>query len=64
MSKPVTNVQVRKHALSTFVANPLVYIYQKEKIAPKGHWCERAFTKGEIAIFYNNLQNVTSVGSG
>jgi hypothetical protein len=32
-SKAVTNVQVRKHALSTFVINPLVHIYQKEQIA-------------------------------
>ena len=34
-SKPVTNVEVRKHALSTFVVNPLVHICQKEKIAAK-----------------------------
>jgi hypothetical protein len=34
---------VRKHALSTFVINPLVHIYQKEKIAAKNRSCERAF---------------------
>jgi hypothetical protein len=32
-SKPVTNVQVRNHALRKFVINPLVRIHQKEKIA-------------------------------
>ena len=30
-SKPVTNVQMRKHALSTFVVNPLIHIHQKEE---------------------------------
>jgi predicted GTPase len=33
MSKLVTNVQVRKHALSTFVVNSFIHIHQKEKIA-------------------------------
>ena len=33
--KPVTNIQVRKHAQSTFVINPRVHIYQKEKIVLK-----------------------------
>jgi hypothetical protein len=32
MSEPVTNIQVRKHALSTFVINQLVHIGQKKKI--------------------------------
>ena len=34
-SGPVTNVEVRKHALSTFVIDPLVHIYQKEKMAAR-----------------------------
>ena len=43
-SKPGTNVQVRKHALNTFVIHPLVHIDQKEKIAAKNRSCELAFT--------------------
>ena len=33
MSDAVTNIQVRKHALSTFVVNSFIHIHQKEKIA-------------------------------
>jgi hypothetical protein len=35
MSELVTNVQVKKNALDTFVINPLIHIRQKEKIALK-----------------------------
>jgi hypothetical protein len=43
-SKPVTNVQVRKHALVIVVINPLVHIYQKEKIVAKNRSYEPTFT--------------------
>ena len=33
MSKPDTNVQVKKHILRTFVINPHFHICQKKKIA-------------------------------
>jgi hypothetical protein len=32
---------VGKHAIGTFVANPLVRIYQKEKIAAKSRSCNQ-----------------------
>jgi hypothetical protein len=35
MTKPVANVQVRKHALGTFVVDPLFHIHPKEKIPLK-----------------------------
>jgi hypothetical protein len=33
MSELVTNVQVKKNALDTFVINPLIHIRQKDEIA-------------------------------
>jgi hypothetical protein len=48
-SKPVRNVLMRKHALSTFVINPLVHIYQKEKIATK---IARVFNCIAISCFW------------
>jgi hypothetical protein len=45
---------VRKHALSTFVINPLVHIYQKEKIVARNRSCERAIAKN---IMQQDLPN-------
>jgi hypothetical protein len=36
------NYSGEKAHTSTFATNPLVHIYQKEKIATKHRWCERA----------------------
>jgi adenylyl- and sulfurtransferase ThiI len=49
-SGTVTNVQVRKHAFSTFVINPLFHIYQKEKIENSATKFQK-FESGIFAIF-------------
>jgi hypothetical protein len=49
-SGPITNVQVEKHALSTFVINPLFHIYQKEKIENTTTKFQK-FESGIFAIF-------------
>jgi hypothetical protein len=56
--KPVTNVQVKKHALGTFVVNPLVHISQREKIASK--IVVRRFFLRKIDACLGNFINVDS----
>jgi hypothetical protein len=67
-SKSDANVQVRKHALSTFVIDPLVHIYQKEKIAAKnrsrmwtGSWSLNYWVRGCTNISSKNIvdKNIT-----